>query len=137
MRYWLDLFTPETWGRFQGHGSNVSGFPVTMRNQTREIAVGDLLVCYVVRVSRFCGLLRIDSGMFEDHTPIFTESDDPFPIRFRVTPLVVLEMQHAVPVLDPSVWNALALTRGRARGRGWGMVFRRSLREFERSDGEF
>ena len=32
MRYWLDLFTPETWTRFHGHGSDVSGFALTMRD---------------------------------------------------------------------------------------------------------
>jgi hypothetical protein len=75
--------------------------------------------------------------MYEDHSPIFTDENDPYSIRFKVTPLVVLEMEHAIPVTDPSVWTSLSWTRGRGRGRGWGMIFRRALREFEPADGQF
>ena len=137
MRYWLDLFTPETWTRFQAHGSSISGFPTVMKNQAREIEVGDIFICYMVRLSRFCGVLRCESKSFEDHTPIFADENDPFPVRLRVSAECLLEPQYAIPVLEDDIWNNLSLTKDRNQGRGWGMVFRRSLRTFTPEDGQF
>jgi hypothetical protein len=96
-----------------------------------------LFLCYMVRVSRFCGALRVHSTAFEDHEPIFAETNDPFPIRFKVTAEIVLPAEHAIPVTTDLVWNQLAWTRGVKRTPGWGMRFRRSLREFTAEDGQF
>ena len=51
--------------------------------------------------------------------------------------MVFLEAQDAIPVVDPKVWNALTLTKDRKKVRGWGMVFRWSLREFAPEDGQY
>ncbi len=137
MTYWLDLFTPETWGRFRQHGSSTSGFPAVMRKTARDVSVGDIFVCYMVRISRFCGILRVISTVFEDDEPIFADADDPYRVRFKVEPLVILELELAVPVTADEVWSRLSWTKGSGRGqRGWGMQFRRSLRTFSQVDGE-
>jgi len=53
MSYFLNLFTPETWAAFQVHGSNVSGFRWRQRRMAQEeIKVGDIFLCYLVRLSR-------------------------------------------------------------------------------------
>jgi hypothetical protein len=137
VRFWLDLFTPDTWARFKQSGREVAGFPPTARNQAREIRPDDVFICYLIGLSRFCGVLRVVSGCFEDHTAIFADVIDPYPIRFKVIPEVVLEMEYAVPIRDQLVWSTLTFTRDRKKMRGWGMIFRRSLRKFEQADGEF
>ena len=36
MNYWLDLFTPYTWGRFKEYGASISGFRPRQRNAAFE-----------------------------------------------------------------------------------------------------
>ena len=83
MDYWLDLFTPYTWMRFQEYGANVSGFRPRQRKAAFErIKQGDWLICYLVKLSRWCGILEVTSEPYEDSSPVFAEANDPFPIRF-------------------------------------------------------
>src|SRR5687767_14739210 len=78
----LDLFTPFTWNRFQEHGANITGFRPRQRIAAFErVEPGDNLLCYLVKLSRWCGVLEVASEAFEDNTPIFAEANDPFPIR--------------------------------------------------------
>jgi hypothetical protein len=99
MSYWLDLFTPYTWTRLQEHGAKISGFrPRQRRTAFERVKTGDLFLCYLVKLSRWCGVLEVKSAAFEDSTPIFAEQNDPFPIRFHVAPVLVLDFEHAIPI---------------------------------------
>jgi hypothetical protein len=40
MRYWLYLFTPETWNAFRAHRSNVSGFRERQRRTAEGVQLG-------------------------------------------------------------------------------------------------
>ena len=81
MNYWLDLFTPYTWRRFREHGASISGFPPRQRKTAHErIEPGDYFLCYLVKLSRWSGVLEIVSDVFEDGTPIFADDNDPFTI---------------------------------------------------------
>jgi predicted RNA-binding protein len=74
MAYWLDLFTPHTWTRFQDHGASISGFRPRQRNTAFErVKPGHLFLCYLVKLSRWCGVLEVTSSAFEDQTPIFAD----------------------------------------------------------------
>jgi hypothetical protein len=138
MAYILNLFTPETWAAFRNHDAEVSGFRVRQRRVARErIKPGDVFLCYLVRLSRWCGALEITSDAFQDDTPIFADPD-PFVIRFRVTPLVLLDPEESVPIFEPKVWKALSETREAPLGSTvWTGYFRSSLRQIEDKDGEF
>jgi hypothetical protein len=48
MRYYTDLFTPETWAAFRKHGATVSGFRERQRKTAERIEPGDRLLCYLV-----------------------------------------------------------------------------------------
>lgn len=137
MTYWLDLFTPDTWSRFLQHGSLVSGFPQSMRTHAAQVAVGDIFLCYMVRISRFCGALRVASAAYQDASPIFAEANDPYTVRFKVEVLASLQPEIAIPVTSEEVWERLTWTKGRENGYRWGILFRRSLRPFPTEDGEF
>src|SRR5579885_2482228 len=96
MKYWLDLFTPHTWTRFQEHGAGISGFrPRQRKTAFGKVETGDYFICYLVKLSRGCGLLEVISPAFEDSDPIFAEENDPFTIRFRVKPLVLLDFEKS------------------------------------------
>jgi hypothetical protein len=138
MAYFLDLFTPETWAAFREHGAHTSGFRKRFQRMARErLKPGDTFLCYLVRLSRWCGVLKIESKVFYDETPIFSDPD-PFCVRFKVKPLIVLAPEHAIPILDNEVWNGISITRNLEVGAvGWGNYFQSSLREISQSDGEF
>ena len=111
MNYLLDLFTPETWQAFQDAGSQVIGFRPRQRSLAAErVKQGDILLCYLTRLSRWCGVLRVDSSVYEASNPLFAEPD-PFTIRFKVHPIVVLEPEVAIPIHNQTVWTALSMTR--------------------------
>ncbi|MCY4414715.1 MAG: hypothetical protein OXE87_00150 [Chloroflexi bacterium] len=138
MKYHLDLFTPETWEAFTGVGATCTGFRVRHRRLAHErVKPGDLFLCYMTRLSRWCGVLQVESGPFEDDTPRFG-TDDPFPIRFNVKPIVILDPESAVPIRQPQVWQALSITNqcepGDAR---WTGFFRQSLNTLEDGAGQF
>jgi predicted RNA-binding protein len=138
MAYYLDLFSPETYEKFSQSSQTVSGFRQRQRNVAERIKPGDILVCYMTKLSRWIGLLEVTSESFEDNSPIFYEQDDPFVIRFRVKPIVWLEKEHAVPIKSPDIWNQLSFTREHEQGTSaWTGKLRASLNQIDPEDGQF
>jgi hypothetical protein len=139
MNYWLDLFTPFTWTRFKEHGATISGFrPRQRKTAFGKVEHGDYFLCYLVKLSRWCGVLEIASSAFEDSAPIFADENDPFTIRFRVKPLVMLDFEHSIPIAEPSIWSQLSFTRDIEAGSfGWAQSakLRQSLFPISAEDG--
>lgn len=137
--FYLDLFTPETWAAFQSQqGEFISGFRERQRKTAERLQPGDIFLCYLVRLSRWCGVLKTTSQFFIDDAPVFS-NPDPFVVRFKVEPLVVLDVERSIPIEDEQIWPALNWTKGIAVGSvGWAQKagFRASLRELPRADGE-
>ncbi len=138
MNCFLDLFTPETWRAFCGAGATVTGFRERQRRLARErVREGDLFICYLTRLSRWCGVLGVQSKSYEDDAPIF-DDPDPFRVRFRVEPLVILKPEAAIPIHDEAVWNSLSITRRHDRALShWTGFFRTSMNRFEDADGSY
>jgi hypothetical protein len=120
------------------HGSTVSGFRHRQRKAAELIQVGDIFCCYLVRLSRWCGLLEVTSDSYSDASPIFSDPD-PFNVRFKVKPLVLLGPEHSVPIGDEKLWPHLSFTRELAlKSVGWAQFagLRSSLRRISSDDGE-
>jgi len=113
--YWLDLFTPETWDEAAKIGYTVTGFRRLRWKGLSRINEGDVFVCYLTRVSRFCGLLAAASKPFLDETPIW--KSDPFPARVRTIPLVTLQPKFSIP-FDNLVAKFVSATAWRGYIRG-------------------
>ena len=63
----------------------------------------------------------------------------PVPGPIRVDPLVMLDLQHSIPIDDDEIWPRLSLTRGmEKRAAHWAQAanLRASLRELPKDDGE-
>lgn len=139
MNYWLDLFTPFTWTRFRNHGADISGFRHRQRKAAFErVKKGDLLLCYLVKLSRWCGVLEVTSEAFEDRSPIFADTEDPFIIRFHVKPRTLLDFERAIPIEQPELWDHLSFTRDIQVGSfGWAQQarMRQSLVQLAEEDG--
>jgi hypothetical protein len=116
----------------------VGGFKARQRRVAERVKPGDFFVCYVVKLSRWCGLLNVQSGAYEDSKPIFTDENDPFIIRFKVSPGVELDFDRAIPIEQPELWNSLSFTRDlRVRSVGWAQhaKLRQSLVQIPDPDG--
>ncbi len=138
MAYYLDLFSPETYEVFTKSSRDISGFRVRHQNAARRIAVGDKLICYMTRLSRWVGVLEVTSEWFRDDTPLFYETDDPFVIRFKVKPLAWLPKERAIPIRDERVWRKLSFTRDYNRDNPyWTGKLRTSLNQLDEEDGRF
>ena len=138
MQHFLDLFTPETWDKYRLTDQTVTGFRVRQRRIANErVKEGDLLLCYLTRVSRWCGVLEVTSEAYEDDSPIF-DDPDPFVVRFKVMPLVILDVESSIPIREDIVWNGLTITSKHKKDYPyWSGPFRSSLYRFAEDDGRF
>lgn len=104
-RYWLALYTPETWGQFVAYGGDSYGVRDAICARLNGVAPGDFLLCYITKISRFVAIMRVESKPYRDETPIWTK--DVFPCRVKVSSIVRLTPETAVPVyelLDRFTW---------------------------------
>jgi len=138
MAYFIDLFSPETYQAFARSARDISGFRLRHKNTAERINSGDVLVCYLTRLSRWFGLLEVIEGPFIDSKPIFVAERDPFVVRFRVRPVVWLDIEKAIPIHDEVIWSGLSFTRELEKGSiGWTGKVRGSLVRLDDQDGKF
>jgi predicted RNA-binding protein len=138
MAYFVDLFSPETYEAFTKSGQNVSGFRIRQEKVASRIKVGDKLICYMTKLSRWIGILEITSKYYQDDTPIFFPTDDPFIIRFKVKPLAWLPKEKALPIKEGRIWENLSFTQGYdINSSYWTGKVRASLNPLDEKDGKF
>jgi hypothetical protein len=138
MKHRIDVFSPETYQRFSASDRQLAGEKARYRMLASEVDPGDLLIGYVTRLSRWCGVLEVTSKAFEDSAPRFSDSDDPYILRFRVKPLVWLSIEESIPVHEDFVWSALSFTQNHSKSSSlWTGPLRTSLTALGSSDGAF
>ena len=137
MTYWSDLFTPETYEAFGRSDRMFTGFRESQRAMAEKVRTGDKFICYMVRMSRWVGVLEVVNGPFKDNTPIFVPEDDPFVIRFKVRVAVWLPLEQSVPIHEPEVYSHLTFTRDVVPGGYWLGPLRRSIQKLQNEDGEY
>ncbi len=132
MTYWLDLFTGKSWQEFLNAGASVSGFREARWKTVQRLHPGDRLICYLTGISRFVGILEVTSEAYQETTPIW--SDDLFPCRVQVKPLVTLDPATAVPVL--SLKDQLTFFQNLTSPGAWTGHFRGSPAAWKSEDGD-
>jgi hypothetical protein len=138
MKYVTNVFSPETYPMFTASDRTIAGFRSPRRPAAERLDAGDLIVCYLTRVSRWVGLLEVVGELFEDSTPLFVEQNDPFVVRIKVKPLVWLPPEHGVPIHDEAVWSKLSFTKGHTHDSAlWTAPVRTSLVPLTAEDGAF
>ncbi len=138
MAYFIDLFSPETYEVFRNSNQDISGFRLRQEHAAGKVKRGDKLVCYMTKLSRWIGVLEVQSEYFKDDSPLFYPKDDPFVIRFRVKPLAWLTKEKCIPIREDKIWKSLSFTRSYDKEtRFWTGKFRSSLNQLEDEDGRF
>src|SRR5438874_9352578 len=131
-KYWVDLFTWTTWQEFLAAGGQVSGFRERNWKIVQRIQPGDYLLCYLVGMHRWIGVLEVTSDPFQDVTPIW--KDDVYPCRVGVKVLVGLTAETAVPIKELA--DRLSIFSRHTDPRSWGVYLQRSPTLWKESDGE-
>lgn len=138
MAYYVNLFSPETYETFSKSNRSISGFRPRQENAARRVQVGDKLICYMTKLSRWIGVLEVESNYFRDDEPVFYSGNDPFVIRFKVKPIAWLPKEKAIPIRDKKVWNTLSFTRDTEKNAStWTGKLRASLNTLNDADGRF
>jgi len=138
MAYYLDLFSPETYEAFLKSSQDISGFRIRQLKAAKRIYPGDILICYMTKLSRWMGLLEVTSECFTDETPIFYPENDPFIVRFNIKVIAWLDKDKAIPIHDEKVWKTLSFTKSHnPQSSKWTGKIRSSLVEIEEDDARF
>ena len=138
MAYFSELFSPETYESFSISNRDITGFHLRQEKAASRIKIGDKFICYMVKLSRWIGVLEVSSKYFRDNSPLFYTSNDPYLIRFKVKSLVWLPKEKSIPIHDDQVWANLSFTKNNdKRGSAWTGKIRNSLIALDEDDGEF
>ena len=133
MNYYTDLFSPETYQAFTNSDKSISGFRKHQKNTVANLKVGDKLICYVTRISRWIGILEVTEKFFEDDSPIFVTENDPFVMRVKVKPAVWLPLDRAIPIHEDFIWNNLSFTTALPKNSThWTGMVRNSLKKLDK-----
>lgn len=113
MRYFINLFSPNTATSFSESEQTVSGFRISRKTyiENQKIGTGDRFICYCTKIQRFIGVLEIESKPFIDNAPIYSKEDDPFIFRFKVKVIVWLPLEKGIPIHNDDIWNNLSFTK--------------------------
>lgn len=133
MTYWLDLFTVETWEEFKAAGGNISGFRQSRWARVKKMRPGDRLLCYVVGLKRWVGVLKVVSEPWNSEEPRIWASD-PFPARVNVEIEFELTPENGVPAID--LIPEMPMFDKLDGSRGWGAFFMGSPAEWKIVDGD-
>jgi len=138
MAFFIDLFSPETYEAFRKTSRDVTGFRENKKAAAQKVRAGDVFLCYLTKLSRWCGLFEVLEGPYDDSTPRFGSVDDSFVVRFRVREIILLDPEKAVPIHDPEIWQRLSLTRNLEPGSfAWIVKVRTPLMPLDEVDGGF
>ncbi|GAB4303909.1 MAG: hypothetical protein Kow0068_26010 [Marinilabiliales bacterium] len=113
MNYYIDLFSPETAKAFSNSSKEISGFRISRKTyvENQGIDKGDRFICYCTKIQRLIGVLEVTSKYFIDDSPIFSKTEDPFVLRFKVKPIVWLPLEKGIPIHDDLFWLNLSFTK--------------------------
>lgn len=129
VQYWLDLFTPETWEESRKNNFKLSGYRETRWNSVQKIRPGDILICYITRISRFSGYLRVISEPYKDLDKARKYwQGDSFPCVIDVEPVLIFDFLRSIP--SKEIVPKLTIAKK------WGGIVRGSPNRINREDGE-
>ena len=137
MAYYTNIFSPETYQAFTHSDKTIAGFLIRQESLAKKLKPGDILICYITRLSRWCGLLEIADGPYQDSSPIFLDKDDPYIVRFHVRVKIWLPLSTTIPIHIDEIWQNLSFTKSHDKNsNAWTGLLRNSLNKFNEKDGK-
>ena len=128
--FWLDLFSPDTWEDARQYHFQVTGFRSSRWKTVNKINKGDLFICYLTKVSRFCGILKaVSEPYYDENKAKKIWKYDSFPCLIDVEPIITFDIIRSLPKEEiiPNLGNPFS----------WGGYIRSSPHLIPDSDGEY
>jgi predicted RNA-binding protein len=103
VKTWVLTGSVENFRATRERGFSVIGAKERRRRLAEQVEPGDEIVFYVTVVQSFAGIVRVTSEMFEDREKIWPGKPgkvDPYPWRFQIEPVIVLEEAEFVPAIE-------------------------------------
>lgn len=129
-RYFLALFTRDSWGEFLNFGGNIYGTRLHHKYPNNKVQKNDYLICYITKISCFAGVLKIKSDFYIDKTPIW--SKETFPMRFDVELIESTTVGNCVPVKE--ICKELSIFKNLKNSKKWSGFFMNSFTQFNQED---
>lgn len=130
-RYYLAVFSWQSWREFRDHGGTVYGTTKNKINSARKIEKDDLLICYLSKWAVFVGVLRVIQPARYDETPLYGQGV--FPVRLDVEMVNALDPENGVPVLD--LQDQLTIFKRLKNPNHWSGFFVNAFSRFPEEDG--
>ena len=131
-RFFLALFSEQSWQEFRIHGGTVYGTTKTKQTRAQKLEVGDLLICYVSKRQVFAGVLHVTNRARYDETPLYGQGV--FPVRLDVEIVTAVDSDDGVPVSD--LRDQLAIFTRLKNPKSWAGFFLNSFNQFPDEDGK-
>ena len=129
-RYFLGLFTVDSWREFKRNGGKITGFNEKKAHAAQQLVLGDKILCYLTKVSAFIGVMEVTGPAYIDQTPIW--SDGLFPVRLPVRLIHEASLSAALPIRSLS--EKLSFMKNSESNTGWTIHVRTSPRLWSTKD---
>ena len=100
--HWLLVSSPENFEVSRERGFDIAGMKSRHRKKAEIVAAGDTVFFYMVGIKAIGGLAEVTGPFFEDHTHVWDsrKEGEEYPFRFPIEPLLLLEKDQFVEVVD-------------------------------------
>jgi hypothetical protein len=100
--HWLLVSSPENFEVSRTRGFDIAGMKSRHRKKVETVQTGDTVFFYMVGIKAIGGLAEVTGTHFEDHTHIWDsrKEGEEYPFRFPTKPVVILEKDQFVEVVD-------------------------------------
>ena len=129
-KYYIGLFTVESWREFKRHGSEVMGFNKKKSNIVSKLLPGDVIICYLTKVSAFVAVMKVTGASYFDTNLIW--SDGVFPVRLPVKVEMEVSLTNTLPIR--ALAGKLSFLPKIQENTGWTIYVRTSPRLWIDSD---
>ena len=129
-KHYIGLFTVESWREFKRHGSEVMGFNEKKSNIVSKLLPGDVIICYLTKVSAFVAVMKVTGASYFDTNLIW--SDGVFPVRLPVKVEVEVSLTNTLPIR--ALAGKLSFLPKVQENTGWTIYVRTSPRLWIDSD---
>ena len=135
-QYFRISYSPYTYELFLKTSMNKTGIVEYYKNSAKKVNVGDILIVYLIGISRFCGLFEVSSKFKIDRDSVYFRGDE-FTLVCDIKNVIWLPIENTLSIFNPEIWNNFSITRGLEKdNKRWVGSFLSGFMQLKKSDGE-
>jgi hypothetical protein len=133
-KYFRTSYTPTTYKEFRENQIQKTGVPLRFKTLVKNISPGDIMLIYVIKYSRFCGLFEVASEFTPSSNSLYRKDDEKhFVLQADIKNIIALPEEQGKSMFMDDIWENLTLTKGKSKRGGY---FQGSISTLKREDGQ-